>query len=68
MFLCHFDLVGSVRPLTVQPLYLESESCDNLYPAVFVLLGAVNLLLVARRPVSYHGYLSFDPFFRIVGS
>ena len=38
-----------------------------MYLAAFVLLSrAIIFAFVARCRVSYHGYLSFDPFFIIV--
>ena len=67
----------SVLPMTVWPLFLSLLGQDlnpviiiifSCYIAAFVLPGPAICFCGKMLHVSYHGYLSFDPFFTIAAS
>ena len=65
--MAHFNASGDRTASLVIFVKIGFEPCNNLYLVVFVLPGRL-LVYVARCCVSYHGYLSFDPFFGTVAS
>ena len=67
--MAHFSAFGDSTASLFICVRMRFGSCNNYnhYLAAFVLTGP-DICYGARCCVSYHGYLSFDPFFSIVAS
>ena len=63
--MAHFSASGDSIASVFITIRIGFERCTCMYLAAFVLLSPA-FAVVARCCVSYHGYLSFDPFFIIV--